>query len=151
MGKCDSKYKEEILRLRKEGKKYWEIAEILNCSKSIISYYTNNKEYERSRLARIRNTNDRKSSRLSSVERNRIFVRNYLENNPCIDCGNSDIRVLEFDHVRGKKEANVSNAVRNAWELNRLKLEIDKCEIRCANCHRIATIERRINKSIINQ
>lgn len=60
----------------------------------------------------------------------------YLKIHPCVDCGNPDIRVLEFDHVRGKKRDCVPAIARKcSWE-NTLK-EIAKCEVRCANCHKI--------------
>jgi hypothetical protein len=48
------------------------------------------------------------------------------------------------------KEGNISHAVNNAWSLERLTSEMSKCEVRCANCHRIKTIERR-NQLFINQ
>jgi len=46
--------------------------------------------------------------------------------------------VLEFDHVRGVK----------IWEISRMRVraserallsEIEKCDVRCANCHRRKT------------
>ena len=74
--------------------------------------------------------------------RNRERVREYLSMNPCIDCAESDIRVLEFDHVRGTKEANISNLVREGWAWQRIVREIAKCEVRCANCHRRRTVEK---------
>lgn len=60
----------------------------------------------------------------------------------CIDCGNTDIRVLEFDHVRGTKVANVARMVLDA-SLEKIVAEVSKCEVRCRNCHAIATYERR--------
>ena len=73
--------------------------------------------------------------------RNYTYVEQYLREHPCVDCGNSDIRVLEFDHVHGEKAAEVSDLARG-YSLERLIEEIAKCEIRCANCHRIVTYER---------
>ena len=61
----------------------------------------------------------------------------------CVDCGIKDVRVLDFDHVRGHKLANIG-ALRN---IARLEAEAAKCEVRCANCHRIRTIERRLAKT----
>lgn len=69
--------------------------------------------------------------------RARDFVRKFLSEHPCVDCGISDIRVLEFDHVRGKKDRPVTDLVRQAYALSRVVAEIEKCEVRCANCHRI--------------
>lgn len=73
--------------------------------------------------------------------RNRDFLNNYLSKNPCVDCGFSDIRALEFDHVRGGKIRDVTRMVANASSLDRIRSEILKCEVRCANCHRIKTHE----------
>lgn len=75
-------------------------------------------------------------------QRNRDFVQDYLARNPCIDCKESDVRVLEFDHVRGKKEAAISALVYTGAPLKRILLEIAKCEVRCANCHRRKTVEQ---------
>jgi len=76
------------------------------------------------------------------VQRNKRFVLKYLETHPCIDCGESDPIVLDFDHVRGVKIANVSRGVRDRWDIEKLKEEIFKCEVRCANCHRRITYIR---------
>jgi hypothetical protein len=89
-----------------------------------------------------------KRSRDKSILRNKLYVKGYLENKSCVDCNNSDIRVLEFDHVRGIKLYNVSHMVTKAYKLELIKEEIDKCEIRCCNCHRIITHERRNNLKI---
>jgi len=86
-----------------------------------------------------------KKSRDKSILRNKLYVRDYLENKSCVDCGNSDVRVLEFDHVKGIKLYHVSYMITKAYRLELLKDEIDKCEIRCCNCHRIVTHERRNN------
>ena len=72
------------------------------------------------------------------------YIVEYLKNHPCIDCGESDIIVLEFDHVRGIKRANVTDLMRLNCSLINLQLEIDKCDVRCANCHRRITYKRRI-------
>jgi len=61
----------------------------------------------------------------------------------CVDCGSTDIRVLEFDHVRGTKVASVGSMVRRGRALAVIQAEIAKCDVRCRNCHAIVTIERR--------
>lgn len=103
-------------------------------------HYENNKE---AMIARARVFND--AARI----RNREIVEAYLRAHPCVDCGNDDIRVLEFDHVRGEKVAAVSKmALHLTVGLVKLKAEIAKCDIRCANCHRIVTWERRREKKL---
>jgi hypothetical protein len=77
-------------------------------------------------------------------DRTRAYITAYLEANPCVDCGETDIVVLEFDHVgeEGTKEFNISDATRFGYGMPKLKAEIAKCEVRCANCHRKKTYER---------
>lgn len=54
----------------------------------------------------------------------------------CVDCGYREHpTALQFDHVRGKKIADVSSFV----VLKDALTEISKCEVRCANCHSIKT------------
>jgi hypothetical protein len=44
---------------------------------------------------------------------------------------------MDFDHVRGEKLFGIAVNMNISWE--RLEAEIAKCEIVCANCHRIRT------------
>jgi hypothetical protein len=60
----------------------------------------------------------------------------------CVDCGVNDLRVLQFDHVRGEKVEAISELVRRGAALSMIVAEIEKCEVRCANCHAIATFAR---------
>ena len=76
------------------------------------------------------------------IEENRERLFAYLSSHPCVDCDKTDIRVLEFDHVRGKKSGNISRMVGEGFSWQMIEAEIAKCEVRCANCHRIKTYER---------
>jgi len=58
----------------------------------------------------------------------------------CTDCKNTDIRVLEFDHRPGVEK--LFDIGGDPKGLNKLLEEIAKCDVVCANCHRIRTIER---------
>lgn len=66
------------------------------------------------------------------------YVWNFLSTHPCIDCEESDIVVLEFDHINDKSD-NLSGIIKNKSSLAKVKLEIEKCVVRCANCHRRKT------------
>lgn len=77
---------------------------------------------------------------------NKLFIDSIKESSPCVDCGENNPIVLEFDHVRGVKKANISDMSRASYSIATIKEEIDKCEVRCANCHRIVTHERRQEK-----
>lgn len=72
----------------------------------------------------------------------RALVLAYLAVHPCVDCGCTDVRVLEFDHQR-EKDRDICRMIRAANSWDRVRREIDKCEVRCANCHRIRSYEVR--------
>ena len=75
--------------------------------------------------------------------RNRLYLYNYLKEHPCVDCGETDPVVLDFDHIDEKlKEGTLSKAAQNKWSIERMNKEIEKCEIRCANCHRRRTAKQ---------
>ncbi len=85
-------------------------------------------------------------SKKKNGERREMFKRvtaEYLSTHHCVDCGESDPIVLDFDHVRGEKRCNIAEAGRVLSSLSDLEEEIAKCEIRCANCHRRVTYSRR--------
>ena len=66
-----------------------------------------------------------------------------LKDAPCIDCGNKYPAVcMDWDHVIGEKVLNLSALVRKNNK-KRVLEEITKCELVCANCHRIRTSERK--------
>lgn len=66
----------------------------------------------------------------------------------CCRCGyNKDISALEFHHLdSSKKEFQISSCADKSWD--RLKSELDKCEILCSNCHRIEHSNRN-NKAFL--
>lgn len=69
------------------------------------------------------------------------IVRKYKEV-PCTDCGiQYPFYVMQFDHVRGVKEGNISAFVSNR-QLKKALEEIQKCEVVCANCHAARSYER---------
>ncbi len=79
------------------------------------------------------------------------FVVDYKKRSQCLDCGLKGIQypeVLDFDHVHGNKEFNISEFRGYTSGFNKVKEEIGKCEIVCANCHRIRTAKRKKLKNI---
>ena len=95
------------------------------------------KEQGRDRYAnnmdRVKEINN--NARLTSKENAVNFVKQYLYQNPCCDCGETDITVLTFDHVRGQKKYNVSGMIQGAYSVEAIKREIELCEVVCFNCH----------------
>lgn len=103
------------------------------CESCTIAYrkghYTRTKDkYKNSRAER------RKLARKTAQR----FVYEFLVLHPCMDCGETDIVVLEFDHQRDKI-ANISDLVRDGAPLATLRKEMEKCEVVCANDHRRRT------------
>jgi len=102
--------------------------------KTTRDHYERNKEdYKKRAVEFTRKT--RKSHCSQVVE--------YLKKHPCVDCGESDPVVLQFDHVRGKKKDCIGTMVSGAYSWQTIKDEIDKCEVRCANCHCRKTAKER--------
>lgn len=100
----------------------------------------NKKSYERRSEDRKERVKEDRKSRLEAVQR---FVWDYLSTHPCVDCGESDPRVLEFDHIRGRKFKPIADMVSTGHAIESVRAEILKCEVRCANCHRIKTHKER--------
>lgn len=74
-------------------------------------------------------------ARLREEFRSNMIV--YLKKNPCQLCSESDIRVLEFDHIEPfTKSFNISQAVKLGHNWDEVLKEIKKCRVLCANCHK---------------
>ena len=127
--RCKNEFKEDSFRL---------VNKRLNKRSSMcdlcISDY--NKEYwlrVKDRRNPVKNNN---ANKRRDVVRN--FIVLYLQSHPCVDCGEKDIVVLEFDHLKDKKE-NVSSMIGRASPIEKIEKEISKCDVVCANCHRRRT------------
>lgn len=91
-------------------------------------HYLNNKDKYRDR------SQLRRTSRLKKLHT--------LKDNPCVDCGiKYHPYAMDFDHISDDKIANVSKLLnKSSWRA--ILEEIAKCELVCANCHRIRTYNR---------
>jgi hypothetical protein len=105
-----------------DGRQSW--CKLCNTSSRVKYYHTN----EGNKKSTKRNASKAKT-------RNQNYVWNYLKDHPCVDCGETDIIVLQFDHINGNKVANVAALVIGGASLEKLKTEIEKCEVVCANDH----------------
>jgi hypothetical protein len=88
----------------------------------------------------------RKSAKDNLTERRqaaREFVFNYLSYHVCEVCAEYRPEMLQFDHVRGKKKANIADMVNQGASIEAIKDEISKCRVICANCHQLAERRRR--------
>ena len=64
---------------------------------------------------------------------------------PCVDCQRFyPAVIMDFDHVRGKKRWGIAVAVGNPRvSVMNFVVEVEKCDLTCANCHRVRTYEDR--------
>ncbi len=94
---------------------------------SAAKHYATNKKIMKDRA---------KAHRLQTKQRNRQALLEYFLSHPCVVCGESDPLVLCFDHVdRAAKKDNVACMVTSGASWQTILKEIDKCVIRCHNCH----------------
>lgn len=94
-------------------------------------HYRNNKQYY---------VDKAKSRNMAHRQAVLDFLADVLSSG-CVDCGNADLRVLEFDHL-GDKEHSISYMLSHHYSIQAIQQEISKCEIVCSNCHAIRTAER---------
>lgn len=121
--------------IRKDGTEYTKIR--ARCKKCAQAYW---KSQYRNSDSKVRETLLRKvkDQNKKNIKEARIYVWNIKKTTPCIDCGLLDPIVAEFDHVNGKT-CNIGLMIKNGCKTQKIQLEIDKCVIRCANCHRRKT------------
>ena len=102
------------------------------CTRNFVkNHYNENKEYY---LAKAQKRNKYIRDQTNS------YIKGYLLSHPCIDCGEKDPVVLEFDHTgQIPKSKAVSRLIKDQVSLMVIQEEISKCVVRCANCHRKKT------------
>ena len=90
--------------------------------------YASRSEHYRERLKEF-------NKKLKDDKAEKVF--NYLRRHPCVDCGESDPVVLEFDHRdRATKRLAIAQMIERRYSWQTILVEIEKCDVRCANCHR---------------
>lgn len=94
------------------------------------------REYYRKNLIKHRATTTKRKKEAILETKQKVWA--YLTEHPCVDCGERDPIVLDFDHQHSK-EMSVSSAMHRGWSWDRLLTEIAKCVVRCSNCHRRKT------------
>jgi len=136
------RYVPEVLRLeaqslRDQGKSYNYIMAMTGLSKGTLSYWWGPEVATK--------TKERVKETRKELDR---YIQEYKEARGCQDCrnegksGDHPYYVLDADHVRGKKKINLSRASRTG-SLEVIKEELAKCEIVCANHHRVRTHKRK--------
>lgn len=88
------------------------------------------------------NAPDKKIRTQKFQQARRDLIDNFKLAKGCCICGyKAHAAALDFNHIRGDKKFNVSQDLKVA--LHKLLAEIEKCDVLCANCHRVHTYENR--------
>jgi predicted transcriptional regulator len=126
--------KEKIIRLRLAGMTYDEIAKELKCSKSTISHHLNSDSKV--------NVSKKKKGTYQSLD----FLeelQSFKEGMGCFDCKTMYPHyVLEFDHMPEFKKIDNVYRVYKKFGRDKAWQEVAKCDVVCANCHKIRTYQR---------
>jgi hypothetical protein len=99
------------------------------------------REYSRAHYGRNKEAHNRRryANSIRYRKRNKFALAEFLSKRACVDCGLRDPVVFEFDHVRGAKSFTIGSMLHKAVSWKKILDEIEKCDIRCANCHRRKT------------
>ena len=110
------KHKDNIIKLRSEGKTYNEIVKLLGCSKGTIAYHL-------SESVKV-NYNTRKRSYRRVIDKH---IREYKESFGCVDCGEKyPYYMLDLDHITNDKKFNLSSYRNHTSDIDIIKNEIAK-------------------------
>ncbi len=73
----------------------------------------------------------------------RTNMLDFMKGKSCVTCGESDIVVLELDHIDPTtKRFSISQAVKLGQKWESVLEEIEKCQVLCANCHKRKTAKQ---------
>ena len=83
-----------------------------------------------------RNAEKAKKAVVERKRRLREWMNTKKESLSCSRCGESHPSCIQFHHTDpSEKDINLAKAVSRGWSIKRMKQEISKCEVVCANCH----------------
>jgi hypothetical protein len=120
-------YKEDILRLRAEGKSYAEISDELGCSKGTITYYL--KETKDVVIMDTFKDPEFYGKVLT-------YVDNFKEKRPCISCG-SYFHKSQLDPRDNEDVIDIAQSVFDKKSFEDAKRRISQLKFICANCGRL--------------
>lgn len=105
------------------------------CQKTYLrNHYQENKPYYKNK-AKVRNK--------KTKDENYDKLYEYLRSHPCVECGEDEIILLEFDHISTVDKVDaVTELVRGAYSWAAVQKEIDKCRVLCLSCHRRRTAKQ---------
>ena len=96
------------------------------------------KEYQQKHHQRTKKKKRKQQNQLKDKRQHLVLEEMQRRGDKCAKCGFSDIRALDWHHLDPNEKINsISEMVRDRVSMDKLQAELDKCELICANCHRI--------------
>lgn len=127
---------EYFLRDKKSGRLHAQCKQCYQAHRQ--TYYA--QHYAKYRAAYLTRAKQRRELLRAEYRQNML---EYLSGKFCAECGENDVRVLELDHINSSTKAfSISQAVRLGYSWSDVELELKKCQILCANCHKKRTAEQ---------
>jgi len=104
------------------------VEEWKNLSKPQRHYYRNKKKIKERAVEHNK----------KQKKKNREWIKEVKEQSECERCGEERKEALQFHHIdKEQKEKSVSRMVHEAYPIDTIMEEIEKCEVLCANCHQV--------------
>ncbi len=124
--------KESILKLRDQGYTYNQITAELGCSKGTVAYHCGPGQQAK--------TLQRQRDKRNKVRR---YLQSLKEEKSCADCGvNYPYFVMDFDHLPEYEKSFDIATFSKHHTMEDVMVEVTKCDVVCANCHRMRTWSR---------
>ena len=96
------------------------------------------KEYQRKHHQRTKKKKRKQQNQLKDKRQHLVLEEMQRRGGKCAKGGFSDIRALDWHYLDPNEKVNsISEMVRDRVSMDKLQAELDKCELICANCHRI--------------
>jgi hypothetical protein len=101
-----------------------------------------------------RHTADYLARNTKSKHEKRDFIQKYKEYHGCMDCkGKFPYFVLDLDHRDPNDKKFALNRIHLLTSWEKMVEEINKCDVVCANCHRIRSYEKghHLHRNIVSE
>lgn len=122
-------YKEDILRLRAEGKTYGEISQELGCSKGTVAYYLKDTQEYAVKEVKMPSIN-------SFSDKIVTYIENYKIKRPCISCSQY-LHHSQMDFFDAHREAEIVGSVLDQESYEEAKRQVTQLKFICSNCNRL--------------
>lgn len=150
---AQSRSPDTLERLRKRAERKAALLDSANVPQATQEYWRKYQEdwrkahptYHAMYLKKYRETATGREVFRKAIRSQRKRRRSYLwsqKSRPCMDCGGTfPAEAMDFDHVEEKSFSIATGGMRKSF--SELQSELQKCQVVCANCHRVRTSRRR--------